>query len=632
MNLGARALGGGRCEFRVWAPRARKVFVHLLEPADGLTPLVKDEKGYHSGILEGVDPGARYRYRLVYDRLTQTIELPDPASRFQPEGVLGPSEVVDPVFPWTDGGWPGRELAQYVIYELHVGAFSQAGTFEGAIPQLDRLKDLGVTAVELMPVAQFSGRRGWGYDGVFPFAPHDAYGGPAGLKRLVDAAHQRGIAVILDAVYNHVGPEGSVLHHYGPYTNNRYKTPWGPLYNFDGADGTQVRRFFIENALYWFSEYHVDALRLDAIHQVLDLPKHSFLENLSKSVRGLSQRLGRPLFLIAESDINDVKLIQSRGERGYGLDAQWNDDFQRALHAVVTGERFGYYQDFGKVSHLERAIREGFVITGQYSAYRKKQHGASSRETPAHQFVVFDQNHDVVGNRWMGDRLGHTVSLERKKLSLGVVLLAPYIPMLFMGEEYGEKRPFHYFANFRDPRLAQRVREGRREEFAGFDWAGEPPDPGLLDTFLQSKLTDRLWERDSHRQLSDWTRELLRLRREIPALAALDKETTHVLNSLERFLFIHRWQAGSEAVLICDFSPEAPAPARPSRSSGAGGNAVGQVGWPTTKGVWRKVLDSADPRWGGAGAIAPDRVEAAKMDHIRFAPHALALFVREDAG
>jgi maltooligosyltrehalose trehalohydrolase len=360
-----------------------------------------------------------------------------------------------------------------------VGTFTPEGTFEAIIPHLDELRELGITAVELMPVAQFPGTRNWGYDGVYPFAVQNSYGGPEGLKRLVNACHGRGIAVVLDVVYNHLGPEGNYLWDFGPYFTDRYKTPWGSAINFDGPHSDPVRRLFIENALYWVTEFRMDGLRIDAVHGILDFSAYPFLEELASAVHEKAERLNRRVYVIAESDLNDTRVIRSRELGGYGLDAQWNDDFHHALHTLLTEDQTGYYQDFGRLGDLVKAFREGFVCSGQYSSYRRRRHGNSSRDIPAGCFVVFAQNHDQVGNRMRGERLSQLVCRERMKLAAGVVFLSPFIPLLFMGEEYGETAPFPYFISHSDADLVEAVRRGRREEFAAFGWSQEPPDPQI---------------------------------------------------------------------------------------------------------------------------------------------------------
>lgn len=480
VSLGATYLGDGRCRFRVWAPLADSVAVHIVAPRERLEPLARGERGYYYGELEGVEPGNLYLYLLDGRK-----ERPDPASRYQPQGVHGPSQVVDPhAFAWSDSCWFGPAQQELIFYELHVGTFTLEGTFDAMIPHLEGLRELGVTAVELMPVAQFPGSRNWGYDGVYPFAVQNSYGGPEGLMRLVDACHRCGLAVFLDVVYNHLGPEGNYLGDFGPYFTDRYRTPWGLALNFDGADSDEVRRFFIENALYWLTEFHIDGFRLDAIHAITDKGALPFLEELAAAVHRRAERLGRRVYVIGESDLNDPRVIQPRVVGGYGLDGQWSDDFHHALHSLLTGERSGYYQDFGKLVHLARAFREGYVYTGQYSAYRRRQHGDWPRLCDACQFVVFAQNHDQVGNRARGERLSTLVSFDGLKLAAGMVLLSPFVPLLFMGEEYGETAPFLYFTSHSDPTLVEAVRKGRLEEFAAFGCEDEVPDPQDEATFL----------------------------------------------------------------------------------------------------------------------------------------------------
>jgi maltooligosyltrehalose trehalohydrolase len=373
-----------------------------------------EERGYHAAILDDVEPGSFYLYRLDGEK-----ERPDPASRFQPGGVHAPSQVVDPEFAWEDSCWHGVPLKDYIIYEIHIGTFSAEGTFEAVIPRLDELKNLGLTALELMPVNQFPGDRNWGYDGVHPFAVQNSYGGPDGLKTLVNACHARGLAVVLDVVYNHLGPEGNCFHDFGPYFTRRYRTPWGDAINFDGPNSDEVCRFFIENALYWVSEFHFDALRIDPVHAILDFSAYPFLQELGRAVHEAAEQLDRKIYLIAESDLNDPRLVSHPEAGGYGLDAQWNDDFHHTLHTLLTGERTGYYQDFGQIRHLVKAFRDGFVNSGGYSSYRKRRHGNSSKHIPAHRFVVFSQNHDQVGNRMHGERLSRLVSFEALKLAAG---------------------------------------------------------------------------------------------------------------------------------------------------------------------------------------------------------------------
>ena len=484
MRPGARYLGNGASEFVVWAPLVKNMAVKVVSAPERLVPMERNESGYWTAMVSDLPPGTRYLYRLDNDR-----DRPDPASHFQPEGVHGPSEIVDhTTFPWQDTTWKGLPLPSMIMYELHIGTFTEEGTFDAAISRLAGLKELGINAIELMPVSQFPGSRNWGYDGVYPYAVQNTYGGPEGLKRFVDACHNRGIVVILDVVYNHIGPEGNYVWDFGPYFTDRYRTPWGRAINFDGAFSDEVRNYFINNALHWVREYHLDALRIDAIHGIFDFSAKHFLQELGEAVHLEAEALGRSVYVIPESDLNDVRVINPAEIGGYGLDAQWNDDFHHALHALITGELKGYYEDFGKVEQLEKSLREGFIYSGQYSCFRKRRHGNDSKERPAHQFVVFSQNHDQVGNRMLGDRISKLASFEALKLAAGLVILSPSLPLLFMGEEYGEDAPFLYFVSHEDMDLIEAVRTGRKEEFKPFSWEGEPPDPQSEETFRASKL------------------------------------------------------------------------------------------------------------------------------------------------
>jgi len=561
--------------------------VHLLSPPERVVPLQRDAKGYYQALLEEIDPGTQYLYRLNGEK-----EWPDPASRYQPQGIHGPSQVVDPHLAWADRSWVGLPLRDYVLYEIHVGTYTPQGSFEAIIPHLDRLKELGVTAIELMPVAQFPGARNWGYDGVYPFAVQNTYGGPEGLKNLVDACHQKGLALVLDVVYNHLGPEGNYFPDFGPYFTDRYKTPWGACLNFDGPHSDEVRRFFIENALYWITECHVDALRLDAIHAILDFSARPFLEELACIVHEEAERLGRRVFLIPESALNDTRLIRPAELGGFGHDAQWNDDFHHALHSLLTGERSGYYQDFGHFGHLVKAFRDGYVYDGQYSAFRRRMHGHSSRDIPAYRFVVFSQNHDQVGNRMRGERLSSLVSFEALKLAAGAVILSPFVPLLFMGEEYGETAPFPYFVSHSDPGLVEAVRKGRKAEFASFGWRKEPPDPQDAGAFLSARLDHDLRLEGNHQVLFDFNKELLRMRREISPLTRMDKRAMEI-TALEKdeVLFLRRWSGAEEAALVLHF-----------------GQRPRTVTLPLPGGEWSKELDSSDDRWGGPGSRVPDDI------------------------
>jgi maltooligosyltrehalose trehalohydrolase len=588
-DLGAVWLDDRRCRFRVWAPSAERVELHTLSPSDRNIPMEPRDSGYHQVTIEDIQPGVRYRYRLAEGR-----EFADPASCFQPEGVHGPSEVIASHFPWTDENWRGIPLENYIIYELHTGAFTPKGTFDAIIPRLDDLVHLGITAIELMPVAQFPGERNWGYDGVFPYAAQSSYGGPVGLKQLVDACHRKGLAVILDVVYNHIGPEGNYLAEFGPYFTDHYKTPWGPALNYDDARSDEVRHYFLQNALYWITEFHIDALRLDAVHAILDLSAQNILEELADRVHERGTELNRRIYAIAESALNDTRLIRSQELGGYGLDAQWNDDFHHSLHTLLTREKQGYYGDFGDFQHMAQAFSEGFVYAGKYSTTRQRRHGNSSREIPPSKFVVYAQNHDQIGNRVLGERLRRLVTFEECKLAAAMVLLSPFIPLLFMGDEYGETAPFQYFVSHSDPGLIDAVRRGRKAEFADFNWRTDPQDE---QTFHRSRLNYDLRRKDEHRALLEFHRELIRLRRSRPAFRSLSKNKMDVF-SLEddRVLIVRRWESSDEVVIIFNFNDK---PVRP--------------GARLPHGSWNAVLNSSEQRWMGQGKTLPNEIAAASV-------------------
>jgi maltooligosyltrehalose trehalohydrolase len=544
--VGARLLERNRCEFRVWAPYRDRVELHIVEPAEQRIAMTRDDDGYHeacvataalsgcasrsdaeaggaeAGFAGGAAEGSGTYTGIRYFYTVDGVDRPDPASRYQPEGVHGPSEVVSSDFEWHDASWRGLALEDYVVYELHAGTFTQGGTFDAVIEHLDALKELGITAIELLPIGQFPGTRNWGYDGVYVHAVQASYGGARGLKRLVDACHQRGLALILDVVYNHLGPEGNYVAQFGPYFTDRYKTPWGNALNFDGAHSDHVRAFFIQSALAWIDEFHVDALRVDAVHAIVDHSAQPFLQDLTKAVRARGDQLGRRVYTIAESDLNDPRVITPAAQLGLGFDSQWSDDFHHSLHAILTGERDGYYEGFGRVSDFARVFETGYFFIGQHSTYRKRKYGERPNTTDGRKFIVYAQNHDQVGNRMLGDRLSTLVGYERLALAAAAVVLSPFIPMLFMGEEYGEKAPFQYFTSHSDADLIEAVRKGRLEEFDDFDWEGDPPDPHDESTFERSRLRWESLDDDGHRMLYRLYRELLRIRRETPALHTLD--------------------------------------------------------------------------------------------------------------
>lgn len=602
-HLGAVPGKNGDCEFTVWAPRANSVEVRLIE--DGrIVQLAPEGRGYYAGRVSEAQPDARYVYKLNGEK-----ERADPASRFQPEGVFGPTQIVNlKNTPWNDRHWRGLELKDYILYELHVGTYTQAGTLDAVVDHLAELKSLGITAIELMPVAQFSGTRNWGYDGVFPFAVQSSYGGPLALQRLVNSCHEIGLAVVLDVVYNHLGPEGNVLLDFGPYFTDRYRTPWGDAVNFDGPHSDDVVRYFLENAIGWLEDFHVDALRLDAIHGIFDRSAQPFLSLLSDATDEFAKRSKRHVYLIAETDLNDARFITSREAGGYGLHAQWNDDFHHSLHSLQTGERVGYYRDFGSLRDLEKAFQQSYVYSGEYSEYRKRRHGNSPAELRRSQMVVCSQNHDQVGNRMLGERTNTLLTFEAQKLSAACVVLSPYIPLLFMGEEYGEPAPFLYFTSHQDPALAQAVREGRTKEFAEFHSQGSPPDPQAEETFARSKLHHNLRGEGRHQKLWQFYRELIRLRKELPALRELDASVlTLEMDETQRWLRVVRSYQQNQVLMIFNFGLQ-------SQSCFSALSADG----------WQMILDSADSQWSGPSKSS----DVTENDGSSIGPQSMRLYQR----
>jgi len=507
----------------VWAPGAGSVEAVVGGASVGME---RGEGGWWHLAGEELRPGTRYAFCL-----DGADPLPDPRSRHQPEGVHGASAAVGP-FHWSDEGWRGVHLSSAVIYELHIGTFSPAGTFAGAIERLDHLVDLGVDVVEIMPVAEFPGRRGWGYDGVDLYAPHHGYGGPQGLAALVDACHARGLGVVLDVVYNHLGPAGNYLDRFGPYFTDRYATPWGRAVNFDGPGSDEVRRFFVDNACMWLTEYHVDGLRLDAVHAIVDTSARHILEDLAEAVHEVADATGRARFAIAESDLNDPRLVRPTDVGGHGLDAAWSDDFHHGLHVALTGERSGYYGDFEGLADVAAALTGGWVYRGQPSRHRGRRHGRPYAPLAGSRLVGYLQNHDQVGNRAAGERISALTSLERVKVGAALVLTSPFVPLLFQGEEWAASTPFQYFTDH-DPELGRAVSEGRRSEFAAFGWRPEEvPDPQDPDTFARSVLDWTERDRAPHAGMLEWYRRLIDLRRRTPAL--LDGRLDRVRAEVDR--------------------------------------------------------------------------------------------------
>ena len=495
-------------KLEVWGPRARTVAVQIAGEAH---PLEQGEQGWWTTETQKVVPGSDYFFSLDDSELA----LPDPRSAWQPEGIHGCSRFLDhSAFVWTDQNWQPKPLSSAIIYELHIGTFTPAGTFRAAIERLDYLVSLGITHVELMPVCEFSGSWGWGYDGVDLFAPHHAYGTPDDLKLLVNSCHAKGLAILLDVVYNHFGPIGNYLDKFGPYFTTAYSTPWGAAVNLDHEGSHEVRRFFADNALMWLRDYHFDGLRLDSVHAFIDHSAIHFLEYLSCEVDALAAQVGRHLVLIAESDLNDPRLVRSREAGGYGLDAQWSDDFHHALHTVLTGERNGYYEDFGSYAQLAKALDRAFIYDGIYSPHRQRLHGRPAIGLSGHHFLGYAQNHDQIGNRAQGERLCHLVGPGKQKIAAALVLTSPFVPLLFQGEEFAASSPFQYFSQHEDLEIGRLVSEGRKSEFQAFGWnPSEVPDPQERATFERSKLDWSEVNQQPHLALLDWYKKLIQLRR-----------------------------------------------------------------------------------------------------------------------
>lgn len=529
-------------EFRVWAPGASTVELAL---RDQRTPMRREEDGSWTTRARA-DDGDAYAFVVDGD------ELPDPRSGSQPDGVHARSRVVrHDAYAWQDAGFRAPPLEGAILYELHVGTFTPEGTFDGAVARLDHLVALGVTHVELLPVAAFDGTHGWGYDGVALYAPFAPYGGPEGLKRLIDACHARGLGVVLDVVYNHLGPSGNYLGRFGPYFTERYRTPWGAAVNYDDAGSDAVRRFVIDNAVGWVRDYHVDGLRLDAVHAIFDFSATHVLEELTRAVHAAGAALGKHVAVIAESDLNDPRLLHAPEAGGYGLDAQWSDDVHHALHAALTGERHGYYEDFGPLAELARALERGWAYDGRYSPHRRRRHGRGTSGLDGTRFVVFLQNHDQVGNRATGERLEHLAGAARARIGAALLLTSPFVPLLFQGEEWAASSPFQYFTSHPDEELANAVREGRKREFAAFAWQGEVPDPQDAETLRRSCLDWSELRAEPHAAMLRWYRDLIRLRRSEPDLCDPRLERTRVsFDEDRRWLVVER---GGVAV-VCNLA------------------------------------------------------------------------------
>jgi maltooligosyltrehalose trehalohydrolase len=574
----------GAATIQVWAPKAQRVILHLHQ-TNTTEELHCGEEGYWELQTPGLQHGTLYKLSV-----DDGLPFPDPASVSQPEGVHGPSQALDfSRFSSRPENWNNPPLEDYILYELHTGTFTPEGTFGGIISKLPYLKSLGINAIEIMPVAQFPGGRNWGYDGVFPYAVQNTYGGAEGLMQLVQACHQQGIAVVLDVVYNHLGPEGNYLGIFGPYFTDKYKTPWGNALNFDDAWCDGVRDYFVQNAVMWFRDFGVDALRLDAVHAIKDFSAVHLLQEIRQATDALMEATGKKHYLIVELDLNDTRFINPPQVGGFGMDTQWVDEFHHALRVTAGGSRTGYYSDFTGLEHLAKSYRDAYVYNGQYSPHRQRKFGLSAKENKGSQFVVFSQNHDQVGNRMLGERTSVLHSFDMQKLLAAAVLFSPFLPMLFMGEEWSEPNPFLYFVSHTDPQLAAAVREGRRAEFAAFHAEGEAPDPVSEQTYEASKLQWQLLEQEPHQTMLQYYQALIGLRKKHPALRTPDRKGVQALADGEKnCLVLHRSGGGSELVCLMNFSQE-----------------VQTLAITTGANRYRKIFDSADPKWRGPKA-APD--------------------------
>jgi len=616
-SIGLNFLDDGYAELWVWAPYAAKVSVIM--PQKNVLPLQMESKanGYWKLQTDQLKPGDPYGLEIQdadkkekYTSKPQSIRRADPAALFFKEGIGGFSTAFNPLtFRWTDQDWKGIAQKDYIIYELHVGTFTSNGDLKSIEEKLGYLLELGVTAIEIMPLAQFPGSRNWGYDGVYPFAVHNSYGGPAALQQLVNACHNKGLAVILDVVYNHFGPEGNYFHDFGPYQTSKYHTPWGQAINFDDAMSDPVRHYFIENALMWFRDFHIDALRLDAVHAIRDFGAVHILEEIRAYTNRLSEIQGRNYHLFVELDLNDNRYINPEKRGGYGMGAQWADEFHHALRVAAGQEKSGYYADFNGIEHLAKSYRDAYVYDGQYSPHRKKTFGRRADQNRGDQFIVFSQNHDQTGNRMLGERSSQLVSFEMLKLLAGAVLCSPYLPLLFMGEEYGEESPFLFFISHADKTLVEQVRKGRRAEFAAFHKEGEVPDPQDENTFMASKLQWESLKKDRHQTLFSYYKKLIALRKTHPALSVPDRG--NVLSTaypLQSCLMLMRWQGSQKIMCLMNFSDEE------------------QILAIEDKLEWTNIFDSSSTVWGGTAAL-PVSVSAAH--NVSLKPESISIFINE---
>lgn len=581
----------GEAQVLVWAPKAGKVQLQFGE-ARNVLDLEQKEYGFWTLQTRALWPGDRYGFLL-----DGKGPVPDPATLYQPDGVHGLSGAFDvQQFGWTDQQWKNHPMNDYIIYELHTGTFTPEGTLAAMETKLDYLARLGVNAIEIMPVSQFAGSRNWGYDGVFPYSVQNSYGGPGALQHLVNACHEKGIAVILDMVYNHLGPEGNILGHFGHYFTNKYLTPWGDAINFDDAWSDAVRHYFVQNALMWFRDFHIDALRLDAVHAIKDFSPVHILQEIGQEVEAFTRKTGRAHYLIVEMDLNDTRFVKPVEAGGYGMHAQWLDEFHHALRVSSGQERSGYYADFEGVASLAKSYRDAYVFDGIYSDHRKRKFGVKAGDIPGRQFIVFSQNHDHIGNRMLGERTSRLVSFEMQKLLAGAVFVSPFIPLLFMGEEWAEPNPFQYFVSHTEHELAEAVRKGRKSEFAAFHLEGEAPDPVAVSTFENSKLQWTLFNQPPHRTMLHYYQQWITLRKTQQVLRECDRGGLSVEVFEEKELIsIQRVWGRQHLVAFLNFS-----------------KAPREVSLPYEHLLWHKLIASSEPGWDGPLQM-PERADAGAL-------------------
>ena len=581
-KLGVNFNEEGQADIALWAPKVDYAEIYYVDKNKS-EQLIGGELGLWTLTTDSLKPGDLYFFKL-----DGKVQFPEPASLSQPDGVHGASQAINNrEFNWTDEKWKNFALKDYIFYELHVGTFTSEGTFAAIEEKLDYLIDLGITAIEIMPVSQFSGERNWGYDGVFPFSVQNSYGGAKGLQQLVNTCHNKGLAVVLDVVFNHIGPEGNHLENFGHYFTDKYHTPWGNAINFDDAWCDHVRNFFIENTLMWFRDFHIDGLRMDAVHAIKDFSPLHILQEIKLYVDELIHETGRNHYLIAELDLNDTRYINAISKGGFGLDAQWIDEFHHALRVSSGQPKTGYYSDFDSIVSLAKSYEDAYVYDGAYSDHRKKKFGVKAAENPGQQFVVFSQNHDHVGNRMLGERTSELVSFEMQKLLAGAVLVSPYLPMLFMGEEYGETNPFQYFVSHTDPELADAVRKGRKKEFEAFHMEGEAPDPMSEETFEKSKLQWQLTEQEPHKTMLSFYKKLITIRKEQAALHVLNRKDVSVESLTDQeVIILQRQHKIQHTICLMNFSKQPQ-----------------QLKVPVYAPVWHKLMASSDLKWKGPGDL-----------------------------